>query len=68
MEVDPELKIFVKHFDSLPQKFTSLTSFLNAIVQQKAHGIAKVNIRVPDNLKEFFEELPPIFKNTVVES
>ena len=67
VEVDPELKIFVKNFDNPPQKFTSLSSFLNAIVQQKVYGIAEVDICVPDNLKDFFKELPPIFKNTVVE-
>ena len=35
--------------------------------KEKIYGIAEIDIRVPDGLKEFFKELPPIFKNTIVE-
>ena len=29
-------------------------------------GVAEVDIRVPDHLKEYFQEMPPVFKNTTV--
>ena len=34
---------------------------------KKIYGIAEIDIHFPDHLKECFKELPPIFKNTIVE-
>ena len=35
-------------------------------MSDKIYGLAIVDIHVPDHLKENFEELPPNFKNTIV--
>ena len=66
-ETDTEMKEFVRKFDCLPQKFSTLETFLNAVLKEKVYGIAEIEIHVPDQLKEHFKELPPIFKNTTVE-
>ena len=66
-ETDPEIKEFVRKFDCLPQKFSTLETFLNVVLKEKVYGIAEIDIHVPDHLKEHFKELPPIFKNTTVE-
>ena len=66
-ETDPEIKEFVRKLDCLPQKFSTLETFLNAVWKEKVYGIAEIDIHVPDHLKEHFKELPPIFKNTTVE-
>ena len=66
-ETDPEIKEFVRKLDCLPQKFSTLETFLNAVLKEKVYGIAEIDIHVPDHLKEHFKEFPPIFKNTTVE-
>ena len=66
-ETDPEIKEFVRKLDCLPTKFSTLETFLNAVLKEKVYGIAEIDIHVPDHLKEHFKELPPIFKNTTVE-
>ena len=62
----PELE-FVGTLDCLPQKFATLETFLNVVWKEKIHGIAEIDIHVPYHLKECYKELPPIFKNTIVE-
>ena len=66
-ETDPEIKEFVRKLDCLPQKFSTLETFLNAVWNEKVYGLAEIDSHVPDHLKEHFKELPPIFKNTTVE-
>ena len=66
-ETDPEIKEFVRKLDCLPQKLSTLETFLNAVWKENAYGIAEIDIHVPNHLKEHFKELPPIFKNTTVE-
>ena len=66
-ETNPEIKEFVRKLDCLPQKFSTLETFLNAVWKEKVYGLAEIDIHVPDHLKEHFKELPPIFKNTTVE-
>jgi hypothetical protein len=36
------------------------------IVKDKLFGFMKVDIESPEHLKEYFEEMTPIFKNTTV--
>ena len=57
----------MRKLDSLPPKFSTLETFLNAVLKEQVHGIAEIDIHVSDHLKECFKELPPIFKNTIVE-
>ena len=64
---DPEIKEFVRKLDCLPTKVSTLETFLNAVLKEKVYGLAEIDIHVPDHLKECFKELPPIFKNTIVE-
>ena len=40
--------------------------FLQLLMTDELYGLALVDIHVPDHLKEYFEELPPIFKNKIV--
>ena len=40
--------------------------FLQVLMTDELYGLALADIHVPDHLKENFEELPPIFKNTIV--
>lgn len=39
---------------------------LSAIIKDQLFGVAEVDIHVPDNLKAHFQEMTPVFKNTVV--
>ena len=56
----------MRKLDCLPQKFTTLETFLNAVCK-KNYGIPEIDIDVPDHQKECFKELPPIFKYIIVE-
>ena len=40
--------------------------FLQVLMTDELYGLALPDIHVPDHLKENFEELPPVFKNTIV--
>ena len=64
---DPEMKEFVRTLDCLPQKFSTMETFLNADWKEKVYGLAEIDIHVPDHLKEHFKEHTPIFKITTVE-
>ncbi|KAL5262388.1 hypothetical protein ACHWQZ_G007942 [Mnemiopsis leidyi] len=44
----------------------SESSLLERIRQGLIFGAVEVDLHVPDSLKEYFSEMPPIFKNTVV--
>ena len=39
---------------------------LTAVLNGQLFGALEVDVSVPDSLKEYFSELPPIFKNTTV--
>ena len=39
---------------------------LDSVLSGELFGMLEVDIHVPDELKEHFEDLPPIFKNTKV--
>ena len=41
-------------------------TLLDHIKKGDIFGVAEIDIRVPDNLKSFFADFPPIFKNAVV--
>ena len=41
-------------------------SIFDAVRDRKLFGQVQCNIHVPDNLKEKFSEMQPIFKNTVI--
>ena len=66
-ETDPGIKELVRKLDCLLQKFSTLETFLNAVLKEKVYGIAESDIHVPDHLKEHIKELPLIFKITTVE-
>ena len=38
-----------------------------AVLHKKLYGITEVDIHVPDYLNDFFEELPPVSKNKIIE-
>ena len=40
--------------------------FLQVLMTDELYGLVLADIHVPDHLKDNFEELPPIFKNTIV--
>ena len=40
--------------------------FLQLLTTDELYGLSLVDIHVPDHLKDYFEELPPFFKNTLV--
>ena len=61
-ETDPEKKEFMRKFDCLPQKFPTLETFFNAVLNEKVYGTAEIDIHVPDHLEGHFKELLPIFK------
>ena len=42
------------------------TLVLDLIKSNKIFGAVEVDIHVPEHLKNYFEELTPIFKNTIV--
>lgn len=42
----------------------SEAAMLEAIIQGQVFGFAKVNIETPDDLKELYEDFPPIIKHT----
>ena len=42
--------------------------FIQLLPRGELHGLDLVDIHLPDHLKEYFEELPPTFKNTTVKS
>ena len=44
----------------------SKDQFLQLLSTDELYGLVLVDIHVPDHLKEYFEEFPPIFKNTIV--
>ena len=48
-ETDPEIKEFVRKLDCLPQIFSTLETFLNAVWKEKVYGIAEIDIHVPDH-------------------
>ena len=50
-ETDPEIKEFVRKLDCLPQTFSTLETFLNAVLKEKVYGIAEIDIHAPDHLK-----------------
>ena len=61
----PEVRHFVRNFNILLQKLT-LTNFLKAVLDEKIYGTAEIEIHERYRLKDSFNELPPIFKNTTV--
>ncbi len=44
----------------------TMTEIIDAIKSVKLYGCVECDIRVPDNLKPKFSEMPPIFKNTEI--
>ena len=44
----------------------SKDQFLQLLTTDELYGLSLVDIHVPDHLKDYFEELPPFFKNTIV--
>ena len=44
----------------------SESELLEYIKSGKIFGAVEVDLKVPDNLKSYFQEMPPIFKNTTV--
>lgn len=56
-----------KYFYPTEHKFRlTEKEILKAVREDKLFGALEVDINVPDNLKEYFAELPPIFKNCTV--
>ena len=53
-------------FPTEPLYRMSENTILERIKEGKIFGAAEVDIHVPDLLKPFFQEMPPIFKNTVI--
>ena len=43
----------------------SKDQFLQLLMTGESNGLALVDIHVPDNLNEYFGELPPIFKSKI---
>ena len=57
---------FLQEVEGRTRNVIPLTSFLNRVVSDELYGFAKCDVRVPEALKEHFEQFPPIFKNTEV--
>ena len=65
---DPELSQFVASMKRPCDGMYKMNreEILKAIRQQWIFGVAEVDIRVPDHLKEKFAEMPPVFKNVEI--
>ena len=62
-ERDPEIKAFVQSRRSVPKTTLTEDEVINAVRDGSMFGLIEVDIQVPDNLKEYFEKMTPIFKN-----
>ena len=54
-ETDLEERISMRNIECLIQKFSTLETFLNAVLEEKIYGIAEIDIHVPDHIKDFFK-------------
>ena len=61
-----EIKMFCCNLGFSKRKL-KLEQLLKRIHEDTIYGLAQVDIKVPDHLREYFAELPPIFKNTTIE-
>lgn len=62
---NPELQQFIRSIRPPLYHKTTLTTeeILAAVLQDKLFGCIECDIKVPDKLKPYFEEMTPIFKN-----
>ena len=51
---------------SLPDPGADMESILQAIREDRVFGLAQVDIHTPEDLKDKFRDLPPIFKSTML--
>ena len=59
--------MYNRYFYKTEHKFRmSQKQVLEHIVNGDIFGVCEVDIKVPHNLKAYFSEMPPIFKNTIV--
>ncbi|KAL8613898.1 hypothetical protein ACOMHN_032888 [Nucella lapillus] len=61
--LDGKFPPYVSPFDK--QKIT-LTSIFSAVTKGRLFGLVQCDLEVPEHLREHFEEMTPIFKNTQV--
>ena len=70
LKTDPEVFDLIKDVAQKPSSASSdaMThdEILTAIEKRKLYGFAQVSMHVPDNLKAYFADLPPFFKNVKV--
>ena len=45
---------------------TTQDDIINGIMEDEIFGIVQCDLHVPEHLKEFFSEFPPLFKNTEI--
>jgi G:T-mismatch repair DNA endonuclease (very short patch repair protein) len=64
---DAEVNTFVKHLN-MPEHpvYMSEETIKNKIKDGSLFGLAEVDIHVPDELKEYFSEMTPIFKHATI--
>lgn len=61
------LSLNKKYFYPTEEKYRMTEmEILDAIREDKLFGAVEVDISVPEELKSYFADLPPIFKNTIV--
>ena len=62
---EPDVKSFLAPARRQKWKMTS-HSIIAAVIDGTLFGMVECDVRVPDNLREYFAEMQPIFKNTTV--
>ena len=64
-KTDEDLKVFRQNYtqDSDIRTALSVPDVLSMVQNDKMFGVVRCDIRVPDDRKEMFSEMCPIFKN-----
>ena len=64
-KTDEDLKVFRQNYtlDSDIRTALSVQDVLSMVQNDKMFGVVRCDIRVPDDRKEMFSEMCPIFKN-----
>lgn len=62
LKVDNKYKYPTEHRFRLTEK-----EILDAVISDQLFGALEVDVYVPDSLKAYFADLPPIFKNCIVQ-
>ena len=67
---NPEIELYLASIfptrPKAPYMFLSVAEIIEAVLQDRLFGLIRCDIKVPENLRDHFSEMPPIYKNTEV--